>query len=811
MSGTGGIAVPGGADGGVSLARSGRQSLPRPLQAVLILVRTLFVFAVLGGIGVLTVASSINEVDGRLIGLLLYAALPSVFAFVLSLYLRAGGVWIWRGLLAVHLWLTLGALATLGAGGGRGVTQLMMPVVIVVLLFRPSSRDWFELPLEQRQPHRPFSIARMIKWRRDGGQTAMEYLGMVLVVGALIGGLVATGIGAQLTGEMRSAICQLTGSACPAPGGGDVEAGGGTTGGGTDSGGAVAGGGTDSGGSAASGGSDSGGSDSGGSDASGGTNGSGGSTEGSGASGGTDSTGGNGGTTGPGGTDTTTQDGDVDEGGDDMDPTEGPDADYSNYDGTQDKKDDESCTSGVGAFFSCAAHQTGGFFKGLVGDGLWGDVTGTFDTIIHPIKAWNGLMDYGKSLGDKWVEDSKGAGDKWSKGDYLGAVWDWTKASGGTGVKVLDDMFIGDEVRDMWKNGNEGQAIGTGLWNIGSLFIPGYGEAKLIGKVGKLGKLGKLGELAQKASEAASKARKLAKAGDVGGAEKAAKEARRHADDLEKKVESRGCPIGAGPLGPTGIRPGVTTVTTASARTTAGTTAVTTAGTTAGTTAVTTTRTTTSGATRTAYAGYATFRTGFRAEGCEATPDEVEAAKQAKKDADDADKAAKDAKREAERKRLAKMEKPSWYGQLKNPRAGTKDLGDGKWKSKGADTYAYPQEMGARYQEQVSGVKRGKEYEVPLDKMDGKPVEFDGWDSANQTYIETKWGYRGPRFYNEASGRLTSLATNRWVQQATRQLDAARGKPVVWHMSDPDVARAAQDMFDDRGLDITVVHTPVKP
>ncbi|MFF1836060.1 Tox-REase-5 domain-containing protein [Streptomyces sp. NPDC058231] len=789
MSGIGGIAVPGGADGGAFLARSGRQSLPRPLQAVLILVRVLFAFAVLGGAGVLTLASSLNAVDGQLFGLLLYAALPSVTAFVLALYVRTGGIWIRRGLLAVHVWLTLGALATLGSGDGRGAAQLVIPVVIVVLLFRPSAREWFELPPEQRQPHRPFSIARMIKWRRDGGQTAMEYLGLILVVVALVGALVATGIGAQLTGEMRSAICQLTGSACPAPGGGDVVAGngadGGTTasGGGTDSGGAVAGGGTDSGGAVAGGGTDSGGSDTGGADASGGTGG----------------TGGANGSGGTGGTDTATQDGDgdVDEGGDDMDPTQGPDADYGNYDGTQ---KDESCTSGIGAFFSCAGHQTGGFFKGLVGDGLWGDVTGTFDTVIHPVKAWNGLMDYGKSLGDKWVQDSKGAGDKWSKGDYFGAAWDWTKASGGTGLKVLDDMFIGDDVRDMWKKGDEGQAIGTGLWNIGSLFIPGYGEAKLVGKFGKLGKLGKLGkvgELAEKASEAASKAKKLAKAGDVGGAEKAAEEARRHADDLEKKVESKGCPIGAGPLG----RPAATTVVTASVRTAApGVAHATYAG-----------RTTTATATGTATVTFPVVRAGFRTEGCEATPEEVEAAKQAKKDADQADEAAKAAKREAERKRLAKMEKPSWYDTLKNPRAGTKDLGDGKWKSKGADTYAYPQEMGARYQEQISGVKRGKEYEVPLDTLDGKPVEFDGWDSANQTYLETKWGYRGPRFYDEATGQLTNLATNRWVQQATRQLDAARGKPVVWHMSDPDVARAAQDMFDDRGLDITVVHTPVKP
>lgn len=118
---------------------------------------------------------------------------------------------------------------------------------------------------------------------------------------------------------------------------------------------------------------------------------------------------------------------------------------------------------------------------------------------------------------------------------------------------------------------------------------------------------------------------------------------------------------------------------------------------------------------------------------------------------------------------------------------------------------------GARYQEQVSGVRRGKEYGVPLNELEGKPVEFDGWDSAKQNFIETKWGYRGPRFYDEATGKLTALAGNRWAARATRQLDAARGKPLVRHFADPDVARAAQDMFDDRGLDVTVVHTPEVP
>lgn len=137
MSGIRELAVPGGAGISAAAARPGRQSLSRPLQAVLILVRLLFVVTVVGAIDALVVASSVDAVDGHLLGMVLYAALPGVTGFVLSLYMRTGGVWIWRGLLAVHVWLTLGALATLGEGtGGQGVSQLVMPVVVLVLLFR---------------------------------------------------------------------------------------------------------------------------------------------------------------------------------------------------------------------------------------------------------------------------------------------------------------------------------------------------------------------------------------------------------------------------------------------------------------------------------------------------------------------------------------------------------------------------------------------------------------------------------------------------------------------------------------------------
>ncbi|MER6611252.1 alpha/beta hydrolase [Streptomyces sp. NPDC000927] len=408
MSGIRELAVPGGAGIGAADVPPGRQPLSRPLQAVLILVRLLFAVTVIGVIDALVVASAVDAVDGRLLGMLVYAALPGVIGFVLSLYVRTGGVWIRRGLLAVHIWLALGAFATLKDGtAGQGLAQVVLPVVVIVLLCRAGSREWFRLRPEQRVQYRPFSVARMLKWRRaDAGQTAMEYLGMILVVVALIGALVATGIGAQLTGQIQNAICQLTGGAC-APPDGNVEAGkgSGATGGGSGSSGgagsegATVTGGTGSGGSTTSGGTDSGGSAaSGGSDASGGT----GSSGGSGGSGGTGGTQGSGGTEGSGGSGEST-------GGNSSSPVDAG------------RQDGSSGSSGS---------SEGGFLDGVVGDGgLWGDVTGVVDAVFHP-------GDTVKGIADQYGQAARGAGNKWDKGQYIAAAWDMTKASGGGGGAV---------------------------------------------------------------------------------------------------------------------------------------------------------------------------------------------------------------------------------------------------------------------------------------------------------------------------------------------------------------------------------------
>ncbi|MBW5253340.1 hypothetical protein JGS39_30950, partial [Streptomyces sp. P01-B04] len=148
---------------------------------------------------VLTVLSMVSYVNGELLGVLLYDSLPSVVAVVLARRAARGGVWVARGLVAVQCWLLWLSFVSLLHMDYRGLTQTAIPVATLVLLRSAEARDWFALPAGQREEPRAFRVERMILWRRDRGQTAMEYLGLVLVVAAVIGGLVATGIGQELT------------------------------------------------------------------------------------------------------------------------------------------------------------------------------------------------------------------------------------------------------------------------------------------------------------------------------------------------------------------------------------------------------------------------------------------------------------------------------------------------------------------------------------------------------------------------------------------------------------------------------------
>jgi guanyl-specific ribonuclease Sa len=169
---------------------------------------------------------------------------------------------------------------------------------------------------------------------------------------------------------------------------------------------------------------------------------------------------------------------------------------------------------------------------------------------------WNGV----KQVGSGGFNIGKGAVD-----DVVG-IWDLAKDPG----QVVDagkyiwnhpwdsakQLVWDNDSSDMWGRQDYGGAIGRGVWNVGSWFIPGVDIAKGASKFGKLGKLGKIAEvagdlskldrLAEDAGTLARTAEKAAERGDTKAARDAATAARKKADEAEAEARSRGCPIAVG-------------------------------------------------------------------------------------------------------------------------------------------------------------------------------------------------------------------------------------------------------------------------
>ncbi|MGW1892564.1 hypothetical protein ACWCP6_20350, partial [Streptomyces sp. NPDC002004] len=290
---------------------------PSSLKAVRVLLHVLFAFTVVGSLGVIGAAVADQAMAPGLFALALYAAAPGVLSWVLLWRIPRGGRRVWGGLIALQMWLIAGSLLNLAAGSLLGLSQLLLPVLILAFLTRPESRMWFAVPVRTgnwrglRAALSRFSFSRMLYRRRDRGQTAVEYLGLIVIVVLIILALVTGGVSRYVADGLHNTVCTITDSSCGRGGGsaGGSDGGtGGRAGGGTGSGGSTGGadGGTDGGSSAggtASGGTSSGGPSSGGTDSGGAA--SGGSTSGgsgSGGSSGGDSGGSNGGD-GGGGTD----------------------------------------------------------------------------------------------------------------------------------------------------------------------------------------------------------------------------------------------------------------------------------------------------------------------------------------------------------------------------------------------------------------------------------------------------------------------------------------------------------------------------
>ncbi|MFD3521293.1 ADP-ribosyltransferase [Streptomyces sp. NPDC058653] len=348
-----------------------RWELPRSLAATRILLYLMFALTVLGAFGVL---SSLLELGSHITPALtlaaLYATAPGVAAVILARRLWTGGKVVWLALIGLQAWLLVGSVVNLYGGSARGVSQLLLPGLLLGLVSVGASRTWFELPAEQRAVRPRWtserlrravpSIPHMIGWRRNRGQSTVEYAGMVGVVALIIGALVLTGVGPQIANGLQTAVCNILGGECESDsvaggggesgggesdgggdngGGGDSDGGdsdGGESDGGGDNGGGGDDGGSDGGGS--DGGSDNGGSDGGGSD-NGGSDGGGsdgGGSDGGGSDGGSDNGGSDGGGSDGGGSDGGGSDGGSDNGGSDNGGSDGGGSDGGGSDGGSD-------------------------------------------------------------------------------------------------------------------------------------------------------------------------------------------------------------------------------------------------------------------------------------------------------------------------------------------------------------------------------------------------------------------------------------------------------------------------------------------
>ncbi|TXL91490.1 hypothetical protein EW053_06525, partial [Streptomyces sp. IB2014 016-6] len=253
-----------------------RWELPRSLAATRVLLYLMFGLTLLGGVGVL---NSLLELGTRITPALslaaVYAMVPGIAAVVLARRLWTGGKAVWFALIGLQAWLLVGSVANLYGGSERGFSQLLLPGALLALISVGASRTWFELPAEQRaaRPRWTFerlrrdgvpSIPHLITWRRNRGQSTVEYVGLVGLVALIIAALMMTGVGTQVADGLQTQVCKILGGDCESTtvGQDEGEAGGVSSGGGGSTGGGNNGGGDSGGG--ADGGGDSGGGDNGG-------------------------------------------------------------------------------------------------------------------------------------------------------------------------------------------------------------------------------------------------------------------------------------------------------------------------------------------------------------------------------------------------------------------------------------------------------------------------------------------------------------------------------------------------------------------
>jgi filamentous hemagglutinin len=110
-------------------------------------------------------------------------------------------------------------------------------------------------------------------------------------------------------------------------------------------------------------------------------------------------------------------------------------------------------------------------------------------------------------------------------------------------------------------------------------------------------------------------------------------------------------------------------------------------------------------------------------------------------------------------------------------------------------------ERAAAYQTQITG-RTGEFYVV-------NGVKFDGVGAKG--LVDAKGpGYA--KFVKDGQFKPWFNGADDLVAQAQRQIAAANGTPITWHVAEAEAATAIQNLLRSKGIQgITVVHTPPVP
>ncbi|HEX8698019.1 MAG TPA: Tox-REase-5 domain-containing protein [Myxococcaceae bacterium] len=115
---------------------------------------------------------------------------------------------------------------------------------------------------------------------------------------------------------------------------------------------------------------------------------------------------------------------------------------------------------------------------------------------------------------------------------------------------------------------------------------------------------------------------------------------------------------------------------------------------------------------------------------------------------------------------------------------GESDGGPGQWEK------APVRPKGVGYQKDVTGAPEGVEYAVPARTSSGK-VLFDGYKDGKLLDAKDweQWPPVNAEFWQQ--GVLADVE---------RQLSAARGTPIEWHLPNEDKAKAVRQFLENEGI-----------